>query len=169
MLTAYPTRSLRHSKGNFGKWMLGVTLTNGTVERYASLLEEAILSADGESLDGNVWQDFVAGIDCASKYEGVIRSIGSTLGDSSSEVAQVIAVSNATINTLSDVPIDQAEQFLADDLEAIQPTDAEPYAHLDNASRIALGEADRVFGAPDPSRPEPSHIASDDGGEGDDS
>ena len=26
MLTAYLTRSLRHSKGNFGKWMLGVPL-----------------------------------------------------------------------------------------------------------------------------------------------
>lgn len=139
----------------------GVTVTDGTVDRYTSLLEAAILADEGESLDGNVWQDFVAGIDGSSKYEAAIRSIADTLGASSSEVDQFIAVSNATIDALTGVPVDEAEQFLAEDLDSIAPTEAEPYSHLDDESRIVSLEVDRALGAPDPSRPEPSHIASD--------
>ena len=41
----------------------GATVTDGTVDRYTSLLEAAILADEGESLDGNIWQDFVSGID----------------------------------------------------------------------------------------------------------
>lgn len=139
----------------------GVTVTTGTVDRYASLLEAAILADDGESLDGNVWQDFVAGIDGSSKYEAAIRSIADTLGASSSEVDQFIAVSNATIDALTGVPVDEAEQFLAEDLETITPTEPEPYSHLDDESRVVSMEVDRAIGAPDPTRPEPSHIASE--------
>jgi len=143
----------------------GVTVTDGTVDRYTGLLEAAILADDGDALEGNIWQGFVNEIDGPSKYEGVISAIGLTLGASSSEVKQFMAVSNATIDALSGTPVDQAEQFLADDLEAIQPTDAEPYRHLDEPSRVVAMEADRVMGAPDPARPEPSHIALKHGGE----
>jgi hypothetical protein len=136
----------------------GVTVTDGTVDRYTGLLEAAIRADDGDSLDGNVWQGFVAELGGASKYEAAIHAIGQTLGASSSEVQQFMAVSNATVDALSGTPVDEAEQFLADDLESIQPTDAEPYAHLDDESRIVSLEVDRALGAPDPSRPEPSHI-----------
>ena len=71
--------------------------------------------------------DFVAGIDGSSKYEAAIRSIGDTLGASSSEVDQFMAVSNATIDALTGTPIDEAEEHLASDLEAITPTEPEPY------------------------------------------
>ncbi len=141
----------------------GVTVTTGTVDRYTSLLEAAILADDGDPLEGNVWADFIAGVDGASKYEAAIRSIGDTLGASSSEIAQFMAVSNATIDALTGVPVDQAEQYLADDLEAIVPTEAEPYSHLDDESRIVSMEVDRALGAPDPSRPEPSHIEAETG------
>jgi hypothetical protein len=144
----------------------GVSVTDGTVDRYTSLLEAAILADDGESLDGNVWQDFVAGIDGESKFEAAVRSIADTLGAASSEVDQFMAVSNATIDVLTGTPIDQAEQYLADDLDAIAPTDAEPYSHLDDESRVVSMEVDRALGEPDPTRPEPSHIASEgDGGD----
>jgi len=136
----------------------GVTVTDGTVDRYTGLLEAAILADDGDSLDGNVWQDFVAEIGGQSKYEGVIHAIGQTLGASSSEVQQFMAVSNVTMDALSGVPVDTAEQFLASDLEAIRPTETEPYAHLDDASRIAAEEADRMFGADGDA---PSHIESE--------
>ena len=136
----------------------GVTVTDGTVERYTSLLEAAIMADEGDALEGNVWQDFVAEIGGQSKYEGVVHAIGQTLGASSSEVKQFMAVSNATIDALSGVPVDTAEQFLASDLEAIQPTETEPYAHLDDASRIAAEEADRMFGADGDA---PSHIESE--------
>lgn len=138
----------------------GVTVTNGTVQRYSSLLEAAILADEGDALDGNVWQDFVNEIDGPSKYQGVIAAIGETLGASSSEIQQFMAVSNAAIDALSGVPVDQAEQFLADDLEAIAPTEAEPYSHLDDASRVAAEEADRMFGEDDDA---PSHIESAEG------
>ena len=136
----------------------GVTVTTGTVDRYTSLLEAAILVDDGESLDGNVWADFIAGIDGASKYEGAIRSIADTLGASSSEVEQFLAVSNATIDALTGTPMDEAEQFLAADLEAIVPTEAKDYSHLDDESRVVAMEVDRALGGPGASRPEPSHI-----------
>ena len=142
----------------------GVTVTDGTVDRYTSLLEAAILADEGESLEGNVWADFIAGIDGASKYEGAIRSIADTLGASSSEVEQFLAVSNATIDALTGTPMEEAEQYLAADLDAITPTEAEPYAHLDEPSRVVAMEVDRALGAPDPSRPEPSHIASEEDG-----
>ncbi len=143
----------------------GVTVTDGTVDRYASLLEAAILADDGESLEGNVWQSFIDGIDGSSKYEAAIRSIGETLGASSSEIAQFMAVSNATIDALTGTPIEEAERFLADDFDAITPTAAEPYSHLDDQSRVVAMEVDRALGAPDPSRPEPSHLAESDGGD----
>lgn len=141
----------------------GVTVTDGTVDRYASLLEAAILADDGESLDGNVWQDFIAGIDGETKYEAAVRSIGDTLGASSSEVDQFIAVSNATIDALTGTPMEEVEQCLAEDLEAITPTEAEPYSHLDDESRVVSMEVDRALGAPDPSRPGPSHIEAEAG------
>jgi hypothetical protein len=141
----------------------GVTVTDGTVDRYTSLLEAAILADEGEALEGNVWADFIAGIDGKSKYESAIRSIGETLGASSSEIDQFMAVSNATIDALTGTPVDQAEQYLADDLEAITPTEAEPYSHLDDESRVVALEVDRVMGVPDPSRPEPSHIQAETG------
>lgn len=138
----------------------GVTVTDGTVDRYTGLLEAAIFADDGDSLDGNVWQGFVAELDGPSKYEGAIHAIGQMLNASSSEIQQFMAVSSATIDALSGVPVDTAEQFLASDLEAIRPTETEPYAHLDDASRIAAEEADRVFGANDDA---PSHIESAEG------
>ncbi|MEH6754195.1 MAG: hypothetical protein V7788_08530 [Alphaproteobacteria bacterium] len=139
----------------------GATVTDGTVDRYTSLLEAAILADEGESLDGNIWQDFVSGIDGGSKYEGCIRSIAETLGASSSEVGQFLAVSNATIDALTGTSVDEAEQNLNEDLDAIAPTEAEPYSHLDDESRIVSMEVDRAIGAPDPTRPETSHIASE--------
>ncbi len=104
----------------------GVTVTDGTVDRYTGLLEAAILADDGDALEGNIWQGFVAELDGPSKYEGVIHAIGQTLGASSSEIQQFMAVSNATIDALSGTPVDEAEQFLAEDLESIQPTEAGP-------------------------------------------
>ena len=139
----------------------GITVTDGTVDRYTGLLEAAILADDGDSLDGNVWQGFVAELDGPSKYEGAIHAIGQTLGASSSEVKEFMAVSNAAIDALSGTPVDEAEQFLAEDLESIQPTEAGPYSHLDDESRVVSLEVDRALGAPDPSRPEPSHIANE--------
>jgi hypothetical protein len=142
----------------------GVTVTDGTVQRYSSLLEAAILADEGENLDGNAWADFVGGIDGASKFQGVVQAIGSTLGASSSEVEQFLAVTNATIDVMAGETVEQAEAYLEADLAAIVPTEPEAYAHLDADSQAVAIEVDRVMGAADPARPEPSHIA-DEGAE----
>ena len=142
----------------------GITVTQGTIDQYTGLLAAAIQHDDGDPLDGNVWQQFVASVEGPSKYEAVCRAIGSTLGASSSEVDQFLAVTDATISVLGGSQIDAAEAALANDLAAITPTEAEAYAHLDEPSRTVAVELDRAIGAPDPSRPKPSHIA-DDGAE----
>lgn len=140
-----------------------ITVTDGTVQRYSLLLEAAILADEGESLDGNAWADFVDGID-GPKFQGVVRAIGTTLGASSSEVEQFMAVTNATIDIMAGETVEQAEAYLAADLAAIVPTESEAYAHLDADSQAVAIEVDRALGAADPSRPEPSHIA-DEGAE----
>lgn len=142
-----------------------VTVTDGTVQRYSSLLEAAILADEGESLDGNAWADFVDGIDGASKFQGVVKAIGSTLGASSSEISQFFAVTNATIDVMSGETVEQAAACLEADLAAIKPTEPEAYAHLDADSQAVAIEVDRALGAPDLSRPEPSHIADEGAGE----
>jgi hypothetical protein len=54
-----------------------------------------------------------------SRQSGAIRSIADTLGASSSEVEQFLAVSNATIDALTGTPMEEAEQYLAEDFEVI--------------------------------------------------
>lgn len=143
----------------------GVAVTQGTIDRYTGLLAAAIQHDDGDPLDGNVWQQFVASVDGPSKFEAVCRAIGSTFGASSSEVDQFLAITDATISVLGGSQIDVAEAALADDLAAIAPTEAEAYAHLDESSRTVAIEVDRAIGAPNPARPEPSHIDAGDGGD----
>lgn len=134
----------------------GVTVTSGTVDRYTSLLEAAILADNGESLDGNVWQGFIDGMD-GGKLEGVIAAVGQSLGASSSEIAQFMSVVDATANVMGGADLDETEAALAAEFEAITPTEPEPYSHLDDDSRTVVMEVDRVMGAPDPARPEPQH------------
>lgn len=141
----------------------GITVTDGTVQRYSALLEAAILADEGESLDGNAWADFVDGID-GPKFEGVVKAIGTTLGASSCEVEQFMAVTNATIDVMAGEMVEQAEAYLDADLAAIVPTEPEAYAHLDADSQAVAMEVDRALGAADPSRPEPPHMA-DEGAE----
>jgi hypothetical protein len=139
----------------------GVTVTAGTVQRYSGLLEAAILADDGDDITGNVWSDFVGAID-GSKFAGVVHAVAETLGASSSDADSFIALAGAVIDVRSGLPLGDAEAALADDLAAIEPTEPLAYAHLDEGSRTVAIELDRAIGAPDPARPEPSHIAEGD-------
>lgn len=140
----------------------GVTVTKGTIDRYSSLLEAAILSDDGDSIEGNIWADFIGGLE-GPKFEAAVRSVGSALGASSSEVDQFFAISDAVISARSGASVEEVEAGLAAELEAIQPTSPELYEHLDDDSRAFREEIDRAFGSPDPARPEPNHIAEENG------
>jgi hypothetical protein len=141
----------------------GVTVTKGTIDRYASLLDAAIRADDGEPIDHTPWSDFVSGLD-GNKYEAAVRSVASALGASSSEVEQFFAVSNAVIEARSGASVEEVEAELAAELEVIQPTEPALYEHLDQNSKVFREELDRAFGAPDPARPEPDHLAEESGG-----
>lgn len=140
----------------------GVTVTRGTIDRYASLLDAAIRADEGEPIDHTPWSDFVAGLD-GNKYEAAVRSVASALGASSSEVEQFFAVSNAVIEARSGASVERVEAELAVELDTIQPTEPALYEHLDQSSKVLREELDRAFGAPDPARPEPNHIAEESG------
>jgi len=47
------------------------------------------------------------------------------------------------------------------EVHAIQLTEADPYSQLDDDIQALAMEIDRALGAPDPARPEPSHIESE--------
>lgn len=140
----------------------GVTVTKGTIDRYASLLDAAIRADEGEPIDHTPWSDFVSGLD-GNKYEAAVRSVASALGASSSEVDQFFAISDAVVAARSGASVEEVEAGLAAELEAIQPTSPELYEHLDDDSRAFREEIDRAFGSPDPARPEPNHIAEENG------
>lgn len=142
----------------------GVTVTRGTIDRYASLLDAAIRADEGESIDHTPWSDFVSGLD-GNKYEAAVRSVASALGASSSEVEKFFAVSDAVIAARSGASVEEVETELAANLDAIQPTEPELYEHLDQDSKVVREELDRAFGAPDPARPEPDHLAEENGDE----
>jgi len=137
----------------------GASLTNDTVQRYASLLEAAILADEGESLDGNTFQDFVQALDGERKFESAIDAIGATLNASPAEISQFKEITSAVSDVRSGVPLESVQLDLVaalDDLGEEQDDSEEGlYAHLDDDTRIARLESDRVFGAED----EPSHIA----------
>ena len=140
----------------------GVSVTQGTLERYAGLLEAALMADEGRQLDGNVWKDFVEGIE-GGKFAGVVAAVGESLGASSSEVQQFLAVANATGDVIGGLSVANAEEALADEFDAIAPTKPEPYSHLDEDSRTVAIEVDRAMGAADPARPEPDHRAAEGG------
>jgi hypothetical protein len=137
----------------------GASLTNDTVQRYASLLEAAILADEGESLDGNTFQDFVQALDGERKFESAIDAIGATLNASPAEISQFKEITSAVSNVRSGVPLESVQLDLVAALDELgeEQDDSEEglYAHLDDDTRIARLESDRVFGAED----EPPHIA----------
>ena len=137
----------------------GASLTNDTVQRYASLLEAAILADEGESLDGNTFQDFVQALDGERKFESAIDAIGATLNASPAEISQFKEITSAVSDVRSGVPLESVQLDLVAALDELgeEQDDSEEglYAHLDDDTRIARLESDRVFGAED----EPSHIA----------
>ncbi len=137
----------------------GVQVTRGTIERYSSLLEAAIRADDGETLEGNIWQEWVNGLPEGQRFSAAVHQLAETLGASASEAAQFLAVSDAVIDHRSGTSIDEAEASLHESFRSIEPTEVQSYAHLNEESQMVQIELDRAMGARDPSRPEPSHVS----------
>ena len=129
-----------------------------------ALPQAAILPDDGDNIEGSIWADFIGGLE-GPKFEAAVRSIGLALGASSSEVDQFFAIPDAVISARSGASVEEVEAELAAKLEAIQSTEPALYEHPDQNSKVFREELDRAFGAPDPARPEPSHIAEENGDE----
>ena len=132
----------------------GITVTKGTIDRYSSLLEAALLADEGHSLEGNVWADFVGQIE-GDRFEGCCNAIGQTIGASSSEITEFLAIANATGDVLAGKEIELAEDELFAELESITPTEVDAYSHLDEQSKTAAVEAESLRAASN----EPHHRA----------
>lgn len=139
-----------------------VSVTQGTLDRYTGLLEAALLADEGRSLEGNIWQEFVSQIS-GDKFEGCCNAIGQTIGASSSEIAEFLAIANSTGDVLAGKSVELAEEELFSELETISPTESEPYSHLDEPSKIAAISAEVGRGIA--SRSEPDHRAAASEGE----
>jgi hypothetical protein len=141
----------------------GATVSPEIVSRYSDLLETAIEAEEGGNIDGRPWAEFVGQIS-GSKYEGAVRSLALALSASESDIQAFLHVTDAVAAVRAGEAVDAVSATLEVDLAAIPDQPAEAYAHLDQDSQAVKQEVDRALGVPDPSRPEPSHIA-DDGGE----
>lgn len=139
-----------------------ISVTQGTLDRYTGLLEAALLADEGQSLEGNIWQEFVGQIS-GDKFEGCCNAIGQTIGASSSEIAEFLAIANSTGDVLAGKSIELAEEELFSELESIMPTEADAYSHLDEPSKHAAMAAQ--VGQEIYSRSEPDHRAQDSEGE----
>ena len=142
-----------------------ISVTQGTLDRYTGLLEAALLADEGQSLEGNIWQEFVGQIS-GDKFEGCCNAIGQTIGASSSEIAEFLAIANSTGDVLAGKSIELAEEELFSELESIMPTEADAYSHLDEPSKHAamaaqVGQEIYSLSEPDHRAPysegEPSH------------
>ena len=95
----------------------GASVTLDTVQRYASLLEAAILADEGESLDGNVFQGFIQALDGERKFESAIDAIGATLNASPAEISQFKEITSAVSDVRSGVPLDAVQADLVSSLD----------------------------------------------------
>ena len=140
----------------------GLTVTQGTLDRYTGLLEAALRADEGQSLEGNIWREFVGQIS-GDKFEGCCNAIGQTIGASSSEIAEFLAVANSIGDVLAGKSVELAEEELFAELESIMPTEADAYSHLDEPSKHAAMAAQ--VGQEIYSRSEPDHRAAASEGE----
>jgi len=136
----------------------GLTVTQGTLDRYTGLLEAALRADEGQSLEGSVWADFVGGIE-GDKFDGVVNAIGQSLGASSSEIAEFMLIASSTGDVLAGKAIELAEEELFAEINNITPTEPEAYSHFDSQSKEAAIAAD--IGREMFLRKVPNHIAAD--------
>ena len=151
----YPLRELV----SFALKQKGAELRPDTITRYTEMLETAILIDDGEALRGDV-AEFVTAMPNHNKFEGVIQTLGETLGASSREIYEFMMVTDGVIAVSEGHNIDSVEADLMNQLgeESADINDSEPYAHLDADTAELWTEQDQANRRPDPSRPEPDHL-----------
>lgn len=137
----------------------GAEIRPDTVMRYTEMLEMAILIDDGEDVYGDV-AEFINALPTHNKFEGVIQTLGETLGASSREIQEFMMVTDGVIAVSEGHSIDSVEAALIHDLdeESAELDDSEPYAHLDANTADLWSEQDEANRRPDPSRPEPDHL-----------
>ena len=140
----------------------GAEIRPDTVMRYTEMLETAILIDDGEDVHGDV-AEFINALPAHNKFEGVIQTLGETLGASSREIQEFMMVTDGVIAVSEGQSIDSVEAELTNELgeESADLSDSEPYAHLDANTAELWAERDEANRRPDPSRPEVDHFDSD--------
>ena len=137
----------------------GAEIRPDTVMRYTEMLTTAILIDDGEDVNGDV-AEFINALPTHNKFEGVIQTLGETLGASSQEIQEFMMVTDGVIAVSEGQSLDSAEAALMHELgeESAELNDSEPYAHLDINTAELWAEQDEANRRPDLSRPEPDHL-----------
>lgn len=137
----------------------GAEIRSDTVMRYTEMLETAILIDDGENVHGSV-AEFINALPTHNKFEGVIQTLGETLGASTREIQEFMMVTDGVIAVSEGQSVDSVEATLMLELgeESDQLDDSEPYGHLDADTAELWAEQDQANRRPDPSRPEPDHL-----------
>ena len=137
----------------------GAEIRPDAVMRYTEMLETAILIDDGEDVHGDV-AEFINALPTHNKFEGVIQTLGETLGASSREIQEFMMVTDGVIAVSEGQSLDSVEAELMNELEekSAELDDSEPYAHLDANTADLWSEQDEANRRPDPSRPEPDHL-----------
>jgi len=133
------------------------------VARYASMLETAIYSDEGEDTSDHPWDDFIQSLPGHSKFEGAVMALGQALNASSAEISQFIHLADGVVDVISGANEDEVQARLdakAEYEDRLLETDPAPYQHLDENSRADRLEQDAYLQS---DNNEPSHI--DDGGE----
>jgi len=137
----------------------GAEIRPNTIMRYTEMLETAILIDDGKDVHSDV-AEFINALPTHNKFEGVIQTLGETLGASSQEIQEFMMVTDGVISVTEGQSIDSVEATLMHELgeESADSDDSEPYAHLDANTAELWAAQDEANRRPDPSRPEPDHL-----------
>jgi hypothetical protein len=143
---------------------LGAEATDATIQTYSSLLEDAIRMNDGDNPEQ--WGDFLTDLTTDDYFDAAVKVLAESVGASSSQAVQFIRLTDAVIDIKSGVPEEKALATFQDELESIEPTEPEPYAHFDDESRDSVIEFEKSMAEADPDRPEPQPFVEEDADNG---
>lgn len=140
---------------------IGADATDATIRTYSSLLEDAIRMDSGDK--PVQWGEFLNDLNGDNYFDAAVRTLAESVGASSSQAESFLRLTDAVTEIKSGVPEADALATLENELDAIEPTEPEPYAHLADESRNSKLEFDEQMAEPDPDQPEPQPFVQDGG------
>ena len=107
---------------------IGADATDATIRTYSSLLEDAIRMDSGDK--PVQWGEFLNDLNGDNYFDAAVRTLAESVGASSSQAESFLRLTDAVTEIKSGVPEADALATLENELDAIEPTEPEPYACL---------------------------------------